>query len=80
MRTLFFILCCAMLASCAQFPEVDEVISKNAGGTEYPEVIPLQDIEDPGEGYLDEDSGKNLEGRISGLQRRADELRKKTIE
>ncbi len=80
MRSLLIMTCCAMLASCAQFPEVDDVISKNADGAEYPDVIPLQDIADPSDGYLDENSGENLEGRINGLKRRADELRNKSIE
>ena len=80
MRTLLLMTCCAVLASCAQFPEVDELTSDDVGGAEYPDLIPIQEIADPGEGYLDQDSGKNLEGRISGLNRRADELRKKTIE
>lgn len=80
MRSLLILTCLALLASCAQFPEVNQATSRNIGDKEFPTLIPIQDVVDPGPGYLNDDSASNLEGRISGLKRRADELRQQQID
>lgn len=80
MRPILLSTCLVLLASCAQFPEVDEVTSHDVGSSSYPDLVPFKEIADPGPGYLHENSASNLEGRINGLKRRADDLRKKPIE
>ncbi|SHK59774.1 hypothetical protein SAMN05444000_14411 [Shimia gijangensis] len=80
MRSIFSLTCVALLASCAQFPEVDQVTSQDIGDATYPDLIPVKEMAEPGPGYLDENSASNLEGRLNGLNRRADELRNRPIE
>lgn len=80
MRILPFLILACLVAACATFPDVDSVASKSAEGATYPELVPLEDIADPGDGHLTEDSASALEGRFGGLKRRADELRRRPIE
>ncbi len=68
------------LTACAQFPEVDDATKNDRKATEFPKLVPLESILLPDEARLDETSEANLQGRIYGLQRRADELMKTQID
>ncbi|MCV2881405.1 hypothetical protein [Actibacterium sp. XHP0104] len=77
MRAAGLVLIVAMLAGCADFPQVDAAMRDTGTTGPYPELIPIEhvmgDLHDP---RLDEDSGSDLQRRAAGLRARAAALRK----
>ncbi|WP_127115916.1 hypothetical protein [Shimia sediminis] len=73
-------LICLLIAACTPFPEVDEAARADVSTAKFPKVVPMEDIIDPPEARLDENSEAHLEGRISGLKRRAKTLEALTLE
>ncbi len=77
MKHLWVSLVVLGLTACAQFPEVDNAMMNDSTATEFPKLVPLESIAYPDtSARLDETSEDDLQGRIYGLQRRADKLSK----
>lgn len=68
--------CTVLLAGCANFPELDAVVSEEAKRADYPSLIPakgLLDLRD--QGQLDASSGEQLLSRADRLRARANIIR-----
>ena len=71
--------CLPLLAGCAQFPEVDAVISEDAKNAPPPELVPLDQILEPATAVdpaKGDETEAELRARAAALQARADRLRR----
>lgn len=67
------------VAGCAQFPQLDAVVSEEAKRADYPELIPAQGLlERRQEGRITADTGPALLARADRLRARARLLRQIT--
>ena len=75
-QALRFFLIAALLSGCAQFPQLDGVVSEEAQRADYPELITADSLLSKRSlGRLDENSGEVLLARASRLRARARLLR-----
>ncbi|WP_420862948.1 hypothetical protein [Algirhabdus cladophorae] len=74
-RALFFGLMLAC-ASCTQFPELDETVSKQEQMQDFPSLVPLKDITTAANAVsITPDTTKVVQDRLERLQAKADRLR-----
>ncbi|GAA4222821.1 hypothetical protein [Sagittula marina] len=79
-RDLVWALPVVALTACTQFPELDTVQSEGVAQAPYPDLIPL-------EGVVGQPTAPNatvevieqVEGRVGGLQSRADRLSRRDV-
>lgn len=75
------ILAACGLSACAQFPELDAVISEDAKRADYPVLIPADGILARGRaGTLTDATTRNLRARAANLRARAALLRGQPID
>lgn len=79
-RILLLCLCCAMSA-CAQFPELDDEISKEAKAAPYPDLVPVEELRAGLKtARITDQTQTSLEARVAALRVRAARLKRTVID
>lgn len=66
----------ALVAGCANFPELERAVSADARRMTYPNLIPSEDLSaESRSAQMGPETGENLSGRAERLRARADILR-----
>ncbi|MCT4558315.1 MAG: hypothetical protein N4A61_09685 [Pelagimonas sp.] len=68
-------LLCSVLVGCTQFPELEEGRIDLPGGAEFPRILPLDPLLADGPRTASVATVGHVEGRVAGLNARADQLR-----
>jgi len=77
MRPLLLITICMALVACAKFPELDAAVSDRAKASDYPQLVPAQNIAVKRDGpkRLAKGDGEALLARANRLRQRGAILR-----
>lgn len=72
---------CLAQAGCTEFPELDERETREARAADFPDLLPIESLSDPGKpSRIDAQTQAVLEARISNLRVRAAGLRKSVMD
>ena len=75
-----WIIFCMWLTACAEFPEVDASLEQGESNTEYPELLPFDDLLSSDDPQLSESDDDVLLARAEALRNRADGIRGPVID
>lgn len=74
--------CCALLAGCADIPDLDDRLTPAAKAAPYPALVPVEPLlaETEQARQIDEDTAPDLQSRVASLRARAARLRRGVVD
>ena len=80
MRAALF-LSCLVLAACSQFPELEGTISPDLAGTDYPALVPIEQLLADSAPVVSDPAAtsQSLEERVAALRNRARLLQRRAV-
>lgn len=76
MRLFAYLAVLLIATACVEFPDVDAAVDEDVEHAAFPVLVPIEEIVTPPSGRLDDNSAAVLDSRVSGLNHRAEALRR----